>query len=186
MEVLGRAAALAASATGAKLITLTRPSMWDGRRRADARSVTSNGRPAQPNRRSTRTSSFSTSPAYLVGCFVSTSRRTSRLTSLTSPSNVSNLSTPPAVCRSGATPARYGSSRSVRSAASGHSADNDSASYHEEKSSASSRARSISLTGPAPSEVRLTVRSCTQTRCPSCVSRTSHSSASAPASMAAW
>ena len=52
------------------------------------------------------------------------------------------------------------------------------------KSSPRRSSRSKSETTPCPEDVRSTVRSCTQTRCPSRVSRTSHSSASAPSSMA--
>ncbi len=39
-------------------------------------------------------------------------------------------------------------------------------------------------TTPRPSETRRTVRSCTHTNCPSAVTRTSHSSPSAPSSSA--
>src|SRR5690348_10638347 len=48
------------------------------------------------------------------------------------------------------------------------------------KSSSRSWARVISLTRPAPFDVRSIRRSCTHTRCPSRVSRTSHSTPSAP------
>ncbi|COY50456.1 Uncharacterised protein [Mycobacterium tuberculosis] len=53
-------------------------------------------------------------------------------------------------------------------------------SCHAPYSSSRSWASVIVLTKPAPVEVRSRRRSCTQTRCPSRVNRTSHSTPSAP------
>ena len=57
--------------------------------------------------------------------------------------------------------------------------------FQDAKSSSSSSASSIVETSAAAAAVRRRLRSCTQTRWPSAVSRTSHSSPSAPASSAA-
>src|SRR5215207_7071597 len=121
---------------------------------------------ASSNFSSSRTSCCSTSPAYRVGCLVSISTRTSRPTWATTSSSRSRVSTGSSVL----------SRSSMYAPPSGR--------CHDPKSNPRRSSRSKSLTTPVPSEVRSTRRSCTHTRCPSRVSRTSHSSASAPSSIA--
>ncbi|CAG6918715.1 hypothetical protein PICSAR65_04371 [Mycobacterium avium subsp. paratuberculosis] len=113
---------------------------------------------AMPNRCSSASSLVSTSEPYRTGCLVSmnsfTGRRQSS-TSDTSASSVSKLVSPCAPSsRQLSCQAPYSSSRSCASV--------------------------IVLTNPAPVEVRSSRRSCTHTRWPSRVSRTSHSTPSAP------
>lgn len=122
---------------------------------------------SRPNRlRSIRRRS-STWPAQRVGCLVSMASSTRRPASATSSSSRSRVRTEVS--------SQSGPSVLVRLA---------SLFFQEPKSRAARSASSRADTAPRPFDVRLTRRSCTQTRWPSAVSRTSHSRASAPSSMA--
>ncbi len=91
----GASSRIRRSAVGAKLMMVTG---WSSSQPSACRSVPrpaagDRRRAAQPNRRSSRTSSFSTSPPYRVGCLVSISSRSGRPASATTPSSISRVST---------------------------------------------------------------------------------------------
>ena len=120
------------------------------------------GSPAQPKCSSSSVSRRSTSPPYRVGCLVSIATSTRRSVSATRDSSFLRVS-------------RW--ERSSVLTTSGSSSPASSRAFHEPQSRPSSSVSSRVETRPRPLEVRRTERSCTQTRCPSAVSRTSHSSA---------
>ncbi len=144
--------------------------------RTAGRPAHSTGRPSpsRPNRRRLSTSASSTLRVCRVGCLVSIARRRLPGVAVMYSSSRSRVSTRP-FSTSGSSVTERISSSAHRLRPRGRRAPN----WY-----CSSSARCSAETTPRPLEVRRIRRSCTQTSTPSRVSRTSHSTASAPTAAA--